>query len=70
MANIDTKYDYGQPVSCHGVPGMITAIFLRGAVVSYEFSYISRDGDPRGCTVGECELGVLEDNAIGFNNSG
>jgi hypothetical protein len=68
MANIETKYDYGQLVTCHGLPGMITAIFVRGNAVSYEFSYLSSDGDPKGLVVAECELSVLDDTNVGFKS--
>lgn len=68
MANVETKYDYGQRVSCHGLPGMITAIFIRGTGVSYEFSYLGSDSDPKASAVAECELSVLDDTNVGFKS--
>lgn len=69
MPTIETKYAYGQTVSCYGLVGKITAIFVRNAV-SYEFSSIDNDGKPQSICREECELEASEPQAVGFKTNG
>lgn len=66
MARVSIKYPCGTKVSCKGVPGMVTAVFIRGKARAYEFSYLSNDGDPKCVTAEEFELQSDEPNQLGF----
>jgi len=67
MANIETKYDYGQSVTCHGIAGKVTAITIRGEQRTYEFSYVA-DGRPASWNAEECELKNVVKNKLGFKS--
>lgn len=69
MARVSVKYPCGKKVLCGGVPGMVTAIFIRGKGRGYEFSYIDSDGNPKSCTAEECELESVESNPLGFRSN-
>ncbi len=56
MARINIKFSCGEKVSCGGVPGIVTALFIRGKGRSYEFSYVDHNGNPTCVTAQECEL--------------
>ena len=64
MTTYETKYGIGDLVEAHGLPGVITAVFIRSGV-SYEFSYVN-DGAPCSCGCEECELTLKSKNQIGF----
>lgn len=66
MPTIETKYEYGQTVSCYGLIGKITAIHIRNGLNEYEFSYIDNDGKHHTENVAECELETTELKPIGF----
>jgi len=66
MANIETKYDYGQPVSCYGLIGKITATHVRDGLIEYEFSYVDSNGKHLTENVAECELAETNLQPIGF----
>ena len=66
MARINVKYPCGSKVSCSGVEGMVTAVFIRGRGRAYEFSYIGEDGDPKSVTTEEIELSKTEASPLGF----
>ena len=68
MPEITVKYEHGQCVACHGIEGMITAIFIRGKNTCYEFSYVDSDGNPRGVNLDECELTSSDIHKMGFVN--
>lgn len=69
MAKVTVKYPYGDKVTCRGVKGMITAVFIRGRGRCYEFSYIDSNGNPTSCTTEECELKSAEPNSLGFKGA-
>lgn len=66
MARISIKYPCGKKVTCSGVPGRVTTVFIRGKGRSYEFSYVDTDGNPKSCQAEECELESIEPNQLGF----
>ena len=66
MARINVKYSCGKKVTCSGVEGRVTAIFIRGRGRSYEFSYVDTDGNPKSCQAEECELEPFKSNDLGF----
>ena len=66
MARVNVKYQCGQRVNCLGVPGTITAIFIRGKGRTYEFSYLDTNNNPVGAVVTECELTNKNSSKIGF----
>ena len=66
MARINVKYPCGSKVSCYGVEGMVTAVFIRGRGRAYEFSYVGRDGDLKNVTTEEIELSKTEASPLGF----
>ena len=66
---IETKYEYGQIVNCHGIEGMITAIFIRDSE-TYEFSYVNNDGILTCVNVNECEISTEPIKITGFNKNG
>ena len=65
MATHETKFGIGGIVESHGIPGIITAVFIRSGV-SYEFSYVC-DGEPKSCCCEEVELELRSKRKIGFN---
>ncbi len=69
MVTYKTRYGYGDNVCCQGMPGIVTAVFIRDRGICYEFSYISKDGDPCNCAVSECLLTKAEDDKMGFTNA-
>ena len=66
MARVNVKYPCGSKVSCGGVNGLVTAIFIRGRGRAYEFSYVNSDGDPKSVTAEEIELKSNEPDKLGF----
>lgn len=69
MARVNVKYSCKTKVTCGGVEGMVTAIFIRGKGRSYEFSYTDSDGNPKSCQAEECELESNETNQLGFRST-
>ncbi len=69
MARVNVKYPCGTEVMTKqgDVPGMVTAVFIRGKGRTYEFSY-TKDGTPTCCTVEEIEIEEVDDTRpmIGF----
>lgn len=69
MARISVKYTNGTKVQTRYKPhceGIVTAVFIRGKGRSYEFSH-AIDGEPKCCTLEECEIEPLKDNTkIGY----
>ena len=63
---VTVKYNCGDKVSCSGVEGKVTAIFIREKGRTYEFSYVDKEGNPTSCNTQECELEAHEGNSIGF----
>jgi len=63
---IEVKFAWGSRVLCGGIEGLVTAIKIRGLRTSYEFSYISKDGDPKSVDVEEVELELSSDKPYGF----
>ena len=70
MARVSIKYPCGKKVSCGGVEGMVTAVFIRGRGRAYEFSYINNDGDPKSVNAEEIELKPSEIKPLGFGRKG
>ncbi len=67
MARITVKYPCGSKVVSHGiVPGIVTAITVRGKYRSYELSYINNDGNPACAQCTEDELSDNDGESIGF----
>ncbi len=66
MARITTKYSCGDRVNCKGIPGQVTAIFIRGRGRAYEFSYVNHDGEPKAVNAEECELSTGEPEKMGY----
>ena len=65
---VELKFPYGSDVVMHGVvPGIVTAITIRGEYRSYEVSYINNDGNPAVTTCAEAELGENGNKPIGFS---
>ncbi len=64
MHTYNTKFGVGDIVESHGLPGIITAVFIRSGV-SYEFSY-THDGEPKSCCCEEVELNMRSESKIGF----
>lgn len=67
MARITVKYLCGSKVISHGiVPGIITAITVRGKYKSYELSYLNNDGNLACAQCTEDELSCNDAQPIGF----
>lgn len=66
MEQVTTKFSYGQDVCCNWIKGKVTAIFIRGKGISYEFSYIDKDDNPASCCREECELKEIKIEKMGF----
>jgi len=66
MVRINIKYKCGQDVSCLGVRGTITALFIRGKGRAYEFSYLDNNNNPTSVAVDECELDNESSSKLGF----
>ncbi len=64
MHTYKTKFGIGDIVEAHGLPGMVTALHIRGGIC-YEFSYI-HDGEPKSCNCEEVELKLCSKSKIGF----
>lgn len=65
MPTIKTKFAVGDLVKHFtGVPGMITAIFIRSGI-SYEMIFL-QDDKPSCIDVEECELFADTENNMGF----
>ena len=67
MTRVNVKYPVGRMVCLKvgGIPGMITAVTIRGKDRHYEFSY-SKDGTPSSVNVEEVEIEDLADRPFGF----
>ena len=65
MAQISVKYKCGDDVSCYGVNGKVTAIFVRGRGRTYEFSYLN-NGSPACVNAQDYELEAVEPTVLGF----
>lgn len=65
MRTYKTKFGVGDIVEAHGLPGIITAVFIRSGV-SYEFSYTC-NSEPRSCCCEEVELKLRSERKIGFS---
>ena len=65
MAQISVKHKCGDKVSCSGVKGMVTAIFIRGRGRTYEFSYVN-NGNPTCVNAQGYELEPIEPTVLGF----
>lgn len=67
MARVNVKYPIGSKVCTKmcGIPGIVTAVFIRGRNRAYEFSYID-DGKPTSCTVEEVEIQTDDIRPLGF----
>ncbi len=66
MPQIEVKYKIGDDVSCGGIQGKATALYIRGSGTAYEFSYVDNNGNPTSCNVEECSLEAIESQSIGF----
>ena len=66
MTEHRTKYANGDEVEALGIPGVITAIYVRSGNVTYEFSY-PHEGQPKSCVCAEVELQMRSKSKIGFN---
>ena len=66
MARITTKYRCGDRVTCKGIDGQVTAIFIRGRGRTYEFSYRNNDGEPACVNADECELSRDKPERMGY----
>ncbi len=66
MTTHDTEYGIGDTVEALGIPGIITAIFIRSNGCSYQFSYVN-EGHPTFCTVTTEELKLRSKRKVGFN---
>ena len=65
---VSVKYPYGSEVLAHNVvPGIVTAVTIRGGYKSYEFSYINNDGNPASTICTEAELSINNTKPIGFS---
>ena len=69
MAQISVKHKCGAKVSCNGVEGMVTAIFIRGRGRTYEFSYVN-GGNPACVNTQDYELESIEPTVLGFKGEG
>ena len=66
MAKVTVKYKCGERVSYGNLPGMVTAVTIRGKGRAYEFSYIDHNGAPACNTVEDFELAKFGPKPIGF----
>ncbi|MCJ7482645.1 MAG: hypothetical protein MUO31_06740 [Thermodesulfovibrionales bacterium] len=69
MARITTKFGCGDNVNCKGIPGQVTAIFIRGKGRAYEFSYLNGEGEPTCVNAEECELSKEKQQRIGYKHN-
>ena len=69
--NIEVEYGIGTRVEHFtGYQGIVTAIFIRGTNINYEFTYGTPDGAIKSLSVESCELEVSEMKPLGFKKNG
>ena len=67
MATKQVKYDIGDRVTYDNkIHGIVTALFIRGPLTQYEFSYLDNNGNPTNAICAECELKTDEEPKLGF----
>ncbi len=66
MITHSTKFGIGDLVEALGIPGIITAVFIRQDGCSYQFSYVN-EGNPTYCVCAEVELEFSSNRKVGFN---